>query len=52
MKKSLSFNAAMSALKTLMSVIFPLITFPYAGISCCLPGWASVPMPCGRVPAM
>ena len=30
MKKSLSFNAAMSALKTLMSVIFPLITFPYA----------------------
>lgn len=30
MKKSLSFNAAMSALKTLMSIIFPLITFPYA----------------------
>lgn len=30
MKKSMSFNAAMSALKTLMNIIFPLITFPYA----------------------
>ncbi|MFR5369802.1 MAG: oligosaccharide flippase family protein [Faecalibacterium sp.] len=30
MKKSLSFNAAMSAFKTLMNIIFPLITFPYA----------------------
>ena len=26
----MSFNAVMSALKTLMSIIFPLITFPYA----------------------
>lgn len=30
MKKSLSLNAAMSAFKTLMNIIFPLITFPYA----------------------
>ena len=30
MKKSMSLNAVMNALKTLMSVIFPLITFPYA----------------------
>ena len=29
-KKSLSLNAVMSAIKTLMAVIFPLITFPYA----------------------
>ena len=30
MKKSMSLNAVMNALKTLMGVIFPLITFPYA----------------------
>lgn len=30
MKKSLSLNAVMNAVKTLMAVIFPLITFPYA----------------------
>lgn len=30
MKKSLGLNAGMSALKSLMNVIFPLITFPYA----------------------
>lgn len=30
MKKSLSLNAVMSAAKTLMGILFPLITFPYA----------------------
>lgn len=30
MKKSLGLNAVMSGLKTLMNIIFPLITFPYS----------------------
>ena len=63
MKNSLSLNAAMSAFKTLMNIIFPLITFPYASnvlqvenlgkvnfaSSVCL---AFHPMQCVRAPAM
>ena len=66
MKKSLSLNAAMSAFKTLMNIIFPLITFPYASnvlqvenlgkvnfaSSGCLQALASPPMRYVKAPAM
>ncbi len=72
MKKSMSLNAVMNALKTLMGVIFPRSSpFPMprtscrsrtlakstlqtrcAAIFCCLRGWASRPMRCGRAPSM
>ena len=29
MKKSLTINAVMSGLKTILQILFPLITFPY-----------------------